>query len=44
MKTIIVFFVCFIFAKNVNAQAETVYHGAADPVIIYNKQMKMWWM
>ena len=23
---------------------DPVYHGAADPVIIYNKQKKMWWM
>lgn len=37
----------------VNAQGKTVpkplyddpvYHGAADPVIIYNKQKKKWWM
>jgi hypothetical protein len=23
---------------------DPVYHGAADPVIIYNKQKKLWWM
>jgi len=23
---------------------DPVYHGAADPVIIYNKQKKKWWM
>jgi sucrose-6-phosphate hydrolase SacC (GH32 family) len=23
---------------------DPVYHGAADPVIIYNKQKKVWWM
>ncbi len=23
---------------------DPVYHGAADPVIIYNKQKKIWWM
>ncbi len=23
---------------------DPVYHGAADPVIIYNKQVKKWWM
>ena len=53
MKRTIVFFVCFLFAKGINAQAgiapkplfdDPVYHGAADPVIIYNKQKKIWWM
>jgi beta-xylosidase len=23
---------------------DPVYHGAADPVVIYNKQKKLWWM
>lgn len=23
---------------------DPVYHGAADPVVLYNKQMKTWWM
>ncbi len=23
---------------------DPVYHGAADPVIVYNKQKKKWWM
>ncbi len=44
----------FAVAGNVNAQKSTsapkplyddpVYHGAADPVIVYNKQKKSWWM
>lgn len=43
-----------LFAISVNLPAQhiapkplfddPVYHGAADPVIIYNKQKKMWWM
>jgi len=46
-----VFFI--VIAVTANAQKDTVhkplfddpvYHGAADPVIIYNKQKKKWWM
>ena len=45
--------VCFIAtyecsAQNVSAPKplydDPVFHGAADPVIIYNKQVKKWWM
>ena len=40
------------FAVNVFAQKtapkpvydDPVYHGAADPVIVYNKAVKKWWM
>ena len=44
---------CSFFAMQVFAQKnaapkplydDPVYHGAADPVIIYNKQKKKWWM
>ena len=45
--------VCCIVTGSLSAQKSTVskpiyddpvYHGAADPVIIYNKQVKKWWM
>jgi hypothetical protein len=43
--------VCFVNAvcaqKNIAPKPlfdDPVYHGAADPVIIYNKQKKKWWM
>ena len=47
------FFLGFFFVAIANAQKrivpkplfdDPVYHGAADPVIIYNIQKKMWWM
>jgi hypothetical protein len=53
MKIIYVVSVFFFFTATINAQKNTaprplyddpVYHGAADPVIIYNKQKKVWWM
>lgn len=52
MKKTIFFLLCVIFFTNLFAQKtapkpvydDPVYHGAADPVIIYNKQKKKWWM
>ena len=50
---IILFFGLYFFIASVNAQKgavpkplydDSVYHGAADPVIIYNKAKKKWWM
>ncbi len=45
---IILFFVTALQAqKNIAPKPlfdDPVYHGAADPVIIYNKQKKQWWM
>ena len=50
---IILFFGLYFFIVSANAQKgvapkplydDPVYHGAADPVIIYNKQKKKWWM
>lgn len=43
---------CFFLAINAFAQEpapkpvfdDPIYHGAADPVIIYNKKVKKWWM
>ncbi len=53
MNKFFLFFTLCFFATAVNAQKRTaakpvfddpVYHGAADPVIIYNKAKKKWWM
>lgn len=52
MKKTIFFFLFVICFTNLFAQKaalkplfdDPVYHGAADPVIIYNKQKKKWWM
>jgi len=53
MKKIITTLLGLIFVTAVQAQKnaapkplfdDPVYHGAADPVIIYNKQKKKWWM
>src|SRR5882762_114115 len=53
MKKIISTSLFLIFVIAVQAQKniaskplfdDPVYHGAADPVIIYNKQKKKWWM
>ncbi|MGB3006007.1 MAG: family 43 glycosylhydrolase [Chitinophagaceae bacterium] len=53
MKKLYLFIVFIFFSAAINAQKNTVpkplfddpvYHGAADPVIIYNKQVKKWWM
>ena len=53
MKKLILLFAIIIFATTINAQKsiapkplfdDPVYHGAADPVVIYNKQKKKWWM
>jgi beta-xylosidase len=49
----IIFIILLLNCGNLSAQKRTapkplyddpVYHGAADPVIIYNKQKKKWWM
>lgn len=53
MKKIITTLTILFFVVTVTAQKnaapkplydDPVYHGAADPVIIYNKQKKQWWM
>lgn len=52
MKKTIFFLLCVICFANLFAQKaapkplydDPVYHGAADPVIIYNKAKKKWWM
>jgi hypothetical protein len=53
MKKIIVTVVVSVLFNAVHAQSniapkplydDPVYHGAADPVIIYNKKKKCWWM
>jgi predicted GH43/DUF377 family glycosyl hydrolase len=53
MNRIIIIGFCILFTTIANAQKDSVpkplfddpvYHGAADPVIIYNKQKKKWWM
>ncbi|HLG38606.1 MAG TPA: family 43 glycosylhydrolase [Chitinophagaceae bacterium] len=53
MKKIYLVSLFFFFTATITAQKNTapkplyddpVYHGAADPVIIYNKQKKIWWM
>lgn len=45
--------ILLIASVSLNAQDKTapkplyddpVYHGAADPVIVYNKKLKKWWM
>lgn len=45
---LILFFVISTKAQNKTAPKplfdDPVYHGAADPVIIYNKKKKCWWM
>ncbi|MDB5210330.1 MAG: glycosyl hydrolase [Sediminibacterium sp.] len=53
-KYLLVFLFCIEAVYAQTKQSETaapkplfddpVYHGAADPVIIYNKQKKRWWM
>jgi hypothetical protein len=51
-KKIILLSVLCVFVGNIFSQKgvskplfdDPVYHGAADPVIIYNKQVKKWWM
>lgn len=52
MKQLIIFFaVCFISLAGISQKVapkplydDPVYHGAADPVIVYNKAVKKWWM
>ena len=53
MNKIYLSFTFFLFATSLFAQKkiaskplfdDPVYHGAADPVIIYNKQVGKWWM
>jgi Glycosyl hydrolases family 43 len=51
VKNISVFYLLFVSMNLLGQNAvpkplydDPVYHGAADPVIIYNKQEKMWWM
>jgi hypothetical protein len=53
MRVILFFILVSFCAASLHAQNEfapkplfddPVYHGAADPVIIYNKQKKLWWM
>lgn len=53
MKKIIILFIVSVVCNAVHAQNniapkplfdDPVYHGAADPVIIYNKKKKCWWM
>jgi beta-xylosidase len=53
MKIICSFIIAACLLDQVNAQDipvskplfdDPVYHGAADPVIVYNKQKKTWWM
>lgn len=53
MRKLLLMTVLVIAMENLFAQQNTVpkplyddpvYHGAADPVIIYNKAEKKWWM
>jgi hypothetical protein len=53
MRKIYFAFILFLFTTVLFAQKniapkplfdDPIYHGAADPVIIYNKQKKKWWM
>jgi hypothetical protein len=53
MSKLFLLFTFYFLATNLFAQKEIapkplfddpVYHGAADPVIIYNKKLKKWWM
>jgi Glycosyl hydrolases family 43 len=53
MNKLFLLVIASLFAASVNAQKgaapkplfdDPIYHGAADPVIIYNKQVKKWWM
>ena len=53
LSNYIFFFFFLLFNSQLSAQTQTipkplyddpVYHGAADPVIIYNKAKKKWWM
>lgn len=53
IKSYIVFVMALLLCMEITAQNKVapkplyddpVYHGAADPVIIYNKQKKKWWM
>src|SRR5438067_13713721 len=53
MRKFLLVFISISFAVVVTAQKniapkplfdDPVYHGAADPTIIYNKQKKEWWM
>jgi hypothetical protein len=53
MKNPFLLFIFYFLLASVNAQKGTapkplyddpIYHGAADPVIIYNKKGKKWWM
>lgn len=50
-QLVILFWICFIslagFSQKVAPKPlydDPVYHGAADPVIVYNKAVKKWWM
>lgn len=53
-KSLLIFLFCSdgIYAQTKQAEQpalkplfdDPIYHGAADPVIIYNKQKKRWWM
>ena len=53
MSKLFLLFVFYALSANLFAQKnaapkplfdDPVYHGAADPVIIYNKAKKKWWM
>jgi hypothetical protein len=52
MKQLIILFTALIVGGTVYSQKtapkplydDPVYHGAADPVIVYNKAVKKWWM
>jgi sucrose-6-phosphate hydrolase SacC (GH32 family) len=53
MKTILAVLLLALAIGNLSAQHNTapkplyddpIYHGAADPVIIFNQQVKKWWM
>ncbi|HET6995111.1 MAG TPA: family 43 glycosylhydrolase [Chitinophagaceae bacterium] len=53
MRLICSFIITVCLLDNINAQDasvskplfdDPVYHGAADPVVVYNKQKKVWWM
>jgi len=53
MKKLVIISVLSVLCHAAGAQSpavpkplydDPVYHGAADPVIIYNKQVKKWWM
>jgi len=52
-RKVFLLFTFYFFVASVNAQNrkapkplydDPIYHGAADPVIIYNKAKKKWWM